>query len=147
MLIAQLCLAVCDSVDCSLPGSSVHGILQARILEWVAIPFSRGSSQPRDWVWVSCIAGRFFPRLNYQRDSICLAWGFPGLQVRVSDFGKHVLLRVATRGQARMHYCCSSSKQEHGARTRSNIWGAGRGMQNWTAVRWVENFLPNGSQA
>ena len=42
------------------PGSSVHGILQARILEWVAIPFSRGSSWLRDWTWVSCIAGRFF---------------------------------------------------------------------------------------
>ena len=43
-----------------LPGSSVHGILQARILEWVAIPFSTGSSQPREWTWVSCIAGKFF---------------------------------------------------------------------------------------
>ena len=47
-------------MDHSLPGSSVHGILQARILEWVAIPFSRGSSQPRDQTLVSCIAGRFF---------------------------------------------------------------------------------------
>ena len=47
-------------MDCSPPGSSVHGILQARILEWVAIPFSRRSSQPRDWTWVSCIAGGFF---------------------------------------------------------------------------------------
>ena len=47
-------------MDCSLPGSSVHGILQARILEWVAIPFSRGSSQPRDRTQVSCIAGEFF---------------------------------------------------------------------------------------
>ena len=45
--VAQLCLPLCDPVDCSLPGSSVHGILQARILEWAAIPFSRGSSQPR----------------------------------------------------------------------------------------------------
>ena len=44
----------------SLPGSFMHGILQARILEWVAIPFSRGSSQPRDSTWVSCISGRFF---------------------------------------------------------------------------------------
>ena len=48
------------SMDCSPPGSSVHGILQARILEWVAIPFSRGYSQPRDQTWVSCIADRFF---------------------------------------------------------------------------------------
>ena len=46
-------------MDCSLPGSSVHGILQARILEWVAMPFSRGSSQPRDWTQVYCIAGEF----------------------------------------------------------------------------------------
>ena len=49
-----------DPIDCSLPGSSVHGILQARILEWVAISFSRGSSQPRDQIQVSLIVGRFF---------------------------------------------------------------------------------------
>ena len=49
-----------DPMDCCLPDSSVHGILQVRILEWVAIPFSRGSSQPRDRTWVSCTAGRFF---------------------------------------------------------------------------------------
>ena len=47
-------------MDCSLPGSSVHGILQARILEWIAISFSRGSSWPRDQTQISCIAGRFF---------------------------------------------------------------------------------------
>ena len=47
-------------MDWSPPGSSVHGILQARILEWVAISFSRGSSWRRDRTWVSCIAGRFF---------------------------------------------------------------------------------------
>ena len=46
--VTQSCPALCDPVDCSSPGSSVHGILQARILQWVAIPFSRGSSQPRD---------------------------------------------------------------------------------------------------
>ena len=44
----QLCPTLCKPMDCSLPGSSVHGILQARILEWVAVPSSRGSSQPRD---------------------------------------------------------------------------------------------------
>ena len=47
-------------MDCGPPESSVHGILQAGILEWVAIPFSRGSSQPRDRTQVSCAAGRFF---------------------------------------------------------------------------------------
>ena len=54
----QSCLTLCDPMDCSLPGSSVHWIFQARILEWVTISFSRGSSQPRDWTGVSCIAGR-----------------------------------------------------------------------------------------
>ena len=58
--VAQSCLTLCDTMDCSLSGSSVHGILHARILEWVAIPFSRGSSQPRDWTQVSWIASRFF---------------------------------------------------------------------------------------
>ena len=58
--VAQPCPILCDPVDCSSPGSSVHGILQARILEWVAIPFSRGSSWPRDRTRVSCLAGCFF---------------------------------------------------------------------------------------
>ena len=48
--VAQLCPALCDTINCSLPGSSVHGILQARILEWVATPFSRWSFRPRDWI-------------------------------------------------------------------------------------------------
>ena len=58
--VAQSCPTLCDPVDCSRPGSSVHGILQARILKWVAISFSRGSSRPRGWTRVSCTAGRFF---------------------------------------------------------------------------------------
>ena len=56
----QSCPTLCDGLDCSLPGFSVHGILQARNLEQVAIPFSRESSRPRDRTQVSCIAGRFF---------------------------------------------------------------------------------------
>ena len=57
---AQLCPNLCNPMDCSLPGSSVHGIFQARVLEWVAISFSRGSSRPRDRAWVFFIAGRCF---------------------------------------------------------------------------------------
>ena len=60
VLVAQSCLTLWDPIDCSPPGSSVHGILQARILKWVAIFFSRGSSQPRDQTHVSHTAGRFF---------------------------------------------------------------------------------------
>ena len=58
--VTQSCPTLCDPMDCSPPGSSVHGILQARILEWVAISFSRGPSQPRDQTQVSRIAGRRF---------------------------------------------------------------------------------------
>ena len=58
--VTQLYRTLCDPMDCSLPGSSVHEILQARILEWVVFPFFRGSSQPRDWTQVSCFAGRCF---------------------------------------------------------------------------------------
>ena len=55
---AQSCPTLCVPIDCSLLGSSVHGILQAKMLEWVAILFSRGSSPSRDWILVSCIAGK-----------------------------------------------------------------------------------------
>ena len=70
VLTVCVCVCVCvtrsavsdslDSIDCSSPGSSVHGILQARILQWVAISSSRGSSQPRDQTQVSCTANRLF---------------------------------------------------------------------------------------
>ena len=59
----QLCSTLCNTMDCSPPGSSVHGSFQARILEWVAMPSSRGSSRPKDGICVSCIsctAGEFF---------------------------------------------------------------------------------------
>ena len=59
VLVAKLCPTLCDSMNCSLPGSSVHLILQARILDWLANPFSRGFSRTRDWTQVSCIAGKF----------------------------------------------------------------------------------------
>ena len=60
VLLAQLCLTLCNPIDCSQPGSSVPGILQTRILEWVAMPTSRGSSPPRDQTPISCTAGRRF---------------------------------------------------------------------------------------
>ena len=58
--VAQSCPTLWDPMDCSLSGSSVHGIFQARVLERIAISFSRGSSRPRDQIWVFCLAGRFF---------------------------------------------------------------------------------------
>ena len=60
-LVPPSCLTLCDPMDYSPSGSSAHGVLQGRILEWVAIPCSRGSSRPRDGTQVSCTAGRLFP--------------------------------------------------------------------------------------
>ena len=74
-LVAQACLTLCDPMDCSLPGSSVHGISQTRILEWVAILFSRGSSLLRHH---TRMAGRFFTVWATRgKSSIPQAWGFP----------------------------------------------------------------------
>ena len=89
VLVTQSCLTLCDPVDCWLPDSSVHGILQARILEWVAIPFSWGSFWPRDWNWVSHIAGRFFTicatkDMNDKSNSSCKRIQFSSVQFSCS---------------------------------------------------------------
>ena len=73
VLVIQLCPTLCNPMDCSPPGSSVHEIFQASILEWVAISF-RGSSQPRDWTQVSCTAGGFFTN-----------WATREAQIKMSD--------------------------------------------------------------
>ena len=64
---AQLCPTLCDPMD-----YTVYGILQARTLEWVAFPFSRGSSQPRDQTQVSLIAGRFFYQLSHKGSALTI---------------------------------------------------------------------------
>ena len=69
VLVHPLCLTLCDTKDYSQPGSSVHGILHARILEWLPISFSRGSSQPKDQTLISCIAGWFFTIWATREDS------------------------------------------------------------------------------
>ena len=66
-LVAKSCLTLCNPMDYSLPCSSVHGISQARILEWVAISSSSGSSQPRDRTHISCLAGKFFTTESPQK--------------------------------------------------------------------------------
>ena len=97
---AQLlgCVWLSDPMDCSLPASSVHGIFQAKILEWGAISFSKRSSQPRDWTWVSHIIGRFFYCLSHQGSSyieiprlhrwtfcIIIAWLLRKLQITLPN--------------------------------------------------------------
>ena len=72
-LATKLCPTLCNPMNCSLPGSSVHWISQARILEWVAISFSRGSSWPREWTHISCIGRRILERwaTREAKRSIC----------------------------------------------------------------------------
>ena len=88
--VAQSCPTLCNPMDCSPPGSTVRGILQARVLEWVAIPFSRGSSETRDWTRGSCTIGRFLtvwaPRgahlfINFTN----ISWASIMLQALVQD--------------------------------------------------------------
>ena len=76
MLVTQSCLTLCDPMDYSPPGSSVHGIFQARILERVAIPFSRGSAQPKDQTPFSCITGRFFTTKQADKPYFLVTDGF-----------------------------------------------------------------------
>ena len=81
--VTQSCLTLCDPMDCSLPGSSVHGIFQARVLEWVAISFSRRSSWPRDWTRVSHIVGTHFTIWATREVLITGCWiYFPVLYIR-----------------------------------------------------------------
>ena len=75
--VTQSCPTLCDPMDCSLPGSSLHGILQARILEWVGISFFRGSSRPRDQTPVSCIAGiRYVVQIIFLKNWIYIIFGY-----------------------------------------------------------------------
>ena len=80
-LLTQLCPTLCKLLDCSPPGSSVHGASQARVLEWAAISFSRGSSRPGDGTHVSCISRRILSHLrsmvqNLMWDMQCWVCGF-----------------------------------------------------------------------
>ena len=86
--VIQSCPTLCNLVDCSPPGSSVHEILQARLLKWVAISFSRGSSWPRDQTRVSCTASSFFYRVCHQPHE--LSWA---RTAQLSSFWPRVRLR------------------------------------------------------
>ena len=93
--VAQSCPTLCDPVDCSLPSSSVCGILQARVLEWVAISFSRGSSRPRDQTWVSRIGGRHINLILFGCQGILAlwteAWSVPFFFVDNSDLKTRII--------------------------------------------------------
>ena len=92
-------------MDCSPPGSSVHRILQARILEWVAISFSRGPSRPRNWTQVSCMVGRFFTDWASRE---ALSWVSFAAKSEVG-WGKNFSLLVQLRQNTLLAHNCVSS--------------------------------------
>ena len=100
--VAQSCLTICDPMDCGLPGSSVHGIFQARVMEWVTISFSRGFFQCRDRTQVSCTAGRSFT-ISATREAS--AWGSSVLILVYFTVSKdQIFSKVAFSN------CCDESK-------------------------------------
>ena len=83
-LVTQLCLTLCNPMDSSPPGFSVHGILQARILEWIiTIPFSRGSSQPRDQTQISCIGRWILYHLSHQGITYIYIYKIVGIYIYI----------------------------------------------------------------
>ena len=98
--VTQLCPTLCDPMDCSLPGSSIHEIFQARILEWVTISFSRRSSQPRDWTQVFRMVGRHFTVWATKEVFIGLQWEFIYLFIATSrdmwDLNSPTRIRTST---------------------------------------------------
>ena len=101
--VAQSCLTLCDPMDCSLPGSSIHGIFQARVLEWVAISFSSGSSWPRDWTQVFHIVGRRFT-----------VWATREVQLAPNS--------------CRLHYIVCNLTCSNGGCGVGKVWGKGMGI-------------------
>ena len=101
------CPTLCDPMDCSPPGSSIHGILQARVLEWIAISFSRGSSLPRDWTRVFLIAGRCFT-ICWGRSSKIRIQMLAGLNSHLEAWlGKDLILRTSGSWQGPLSFGCS----------------------------------------
>ena len=131
VLVAQLCLTLCNPMDYSPPGSSVHGILQARILEWIAIFFSRGSSWPRDQTLVFCIAGRFFS-LSHQE-----AWCYwVSYHAQKSSLDKEPSTQLSVVPRLRNLVGCK----------KAAVWGAwwslgGVGVRDRKGIQMLEGFV------
>ena len=125
VLVTQSCPTLGDPMYCSPPGSSVHGILQARILEWVAIPFFTGSSWPRDRTQVSGIAVRFFYHLSYQGSLSVLCSYQLVMRLNKKNFsskgeknGKQILYWA----RYWVLFCCWKSKQVNWAKGPKRIY-------------------------
>ena len=136
--VTQLYPILCDPMDCSLPGSSTHGISQARVLEWVAISSSRGSSQPRDRTRVSCIAGRRFT-IWTTREAMKI-WSYPynlnmelGFSQFVSFFSLWVVVAFSSCGAWVSHCGGFSCCRPQALGPSSSVVAACRPQSSWHA--------------
>ena len=112
VLVAQSSPTVCDSMVCRPPGSSLHGILQARILEWAAMPFSRGSSQPRHGTQISCIVGAWkeLEKSHSHREAVMCSSHSQELWIQTMDRHPSPLLtRCVTLKLFHPPHCCTAS--------------------------------------
>ena len=141
---AQSCLALCDPMDCSPPGFSVHGIFQVRVLEWGTISFSRGSCPPRDWTHVSCI-GRW----------VLYHWAIREAPSHLLEWPKSKTLAIPNAGrdlepQERSYIAGRNAKwyshfrRQLGSFLQSyilTIWSCN--FIPWYLSKWVKNFCPH----
>ena len=131
VLAAQSYPTLCNPIDYSPPGSSVDGILQVRVLEWVAIPFIRGSSWPRDRTWVSCIAGKFFTIWTVREVPILTIW-VDNRRFRVIawlDLHHAKIEDKRRRGQQRMRWFDSITDMN-----LSQLWEIVKDREAWCAA-------------
>ena len=147
--VAKPCLPPCDPMDCILPpGSSVHGILQASILEWVAISFSRGSSQTRDQTHVSCIGRRILYHWATREDPW---WNYTNILKRTTFIRIDVSIKARmTTSYAKTFDCVDHNKLENSERDGNTrppelplekpVCRSGSNSYNWT---WNNRLVPN----
>ena len=136
------CPTLCDPVDYSPPGSSVHGISQARILEWVTISLSRGSSQPRDWTLVSCI-GRWIPYHWTIWKALCI-YVYTYIYTHIAHIWKKELIREKTSAMGYIPRRLTQTQSNVGldlSQSETSLWRAGYGTRMAKAFVNYFNFL------
>ena len=109
----QSCLSLCDLLDCSPPGSSVQGILQARVLEWVAISSSKRSSQPRVQTHISCIAGGFFTVEPPEKLPCFNAGSFNPSEFGESAFTHYYFVPLLVTSLLFLYHLCKSTELQN----------------------------------
>ena len=133
--VTRSCPTLCDPMD-----YTVHGILQARILEWVAFPFSRGSSQPRDWTRVSCIAGRFFTNwaMREAQSRHNSSYRFQGKECKTGWGTSSVVAGRCTRPVSREHNKCLCAGEGSEGLSLGAESTRSEHLHGWVKSQWIK---------